>query len=61
MGIVEGVEGMSKIIPEGTRPRQLKLLYKMIDDQQKIIDQAKDRIEVLENRIQRIGEGKSAL
>ena len=50
-----------KIVPEGTRPRQLSLLFKMIDDQQKIIDRAKERIKTLEDRIQRIGENKSAL
>ena len=50
-----------KIVPVGTRPRQLKLLFKMIDDQNKIIDRAKERIETLENRIQRIGENKPAL
>ena len=50
-----------KIIPDGTRPRQLKLLYKMIDDQQEIIVQAKRRIKTLEQRMARISQGKSAL
>ena len=50
-----------KIVPIGTRPRQLKLLYKMVDDQQKIINMAKERIKELDKRIQRIAEGKSAV
>ena len=50
-----------KIIPIGTRSRQLKLLYEMRDRQSEIIQRANNEIGKIDKRIQRIGEGKSAL
>ena len=53
--------GIMKIIPIGTRSRQLKLLYEMRDRQSEIIQRANNEIGKIDKRIQRIGEGKSAL
>lgn len=50
-----------KIVPEGTRSRQLKLLYEMREREEKKLKQAQEQIDKLDLRILRIGENKSAL